>query len=285
MISRIDTERGAIEYADVGSGDPVLYFHGMLSGSDLALLIEKQLVEDGFRIIIPHRPGYLGTPIQGRTTAVDCAEIAVNVLDELGIERAGVVGTSAGGPPAIAFAARYPQRTAALVLQCAQVHRWDSVDWLPRPHQWTFPLFKMTWSRWLACCAYFWMCRLMSGGPKKCLQGWSSARFSEIQHDAHANHVAGEFLTSFTGFPGYCNDSTIFVCEDTLSQAQILCPTLILHDPLDETVPIAHAEYAAKQIKNAQLLKLNLGGHFIWAGRDIEILQSARYQFLKENLA
>ena len=38
------------------------------------------------------------------------------LLDALGIPNAAVVGVSAGGPSAMQFAIRHPQRTAALVL-------------------------------------------------------------------------------------------------------------------------------------------------------------------------
>jgi len=68
------------------------------------------------------------------------------------------------------------------------------------------------------------------------------------------------------------------------TQGPIVCPTLILHDPLDSTVPLRHAEFAASQIVNSQLLTLNVGGHFLWAGKDSEIMRSRRYQFLKENM-
>ena len=285
MINTIHTAEGTIEFADVGSGPPVLYFHGILSGSDVALLCEKSLLEDGFRLIIPHRPGYLGTRLKGyhHSYAAACADVAAQVLDHLGIERANVIGTSAGGPPAMDFAIRHPERTSGLVLQCAQIHRWDSVDWLPVAHQWTLPLLKVSWTRWLACFGYFWMSRIASRQPKNCLKGWASRRFSEIQDDENAIRVADIFTKKRTGLRGFCNDMTVFACDDVLSKGNVDCPTLILHDPLDDTVPIRHAEYAASHIPNAQLVKLNLGGHYLWAGREITTMQSTRSQFLRQH--
>lgn len=43
------------------------------------------------------------------------------LLDALEIERAAVLGFSAGGPPAIQFALRHPERTLSLVLASAHL--------------------------------------------------------------------------------------------------------------------------------------------------------------------
>src|SRR4051812_25180053 len=104
----IETSRGPVEYLVEGTGVPILYFHGTPCSNRLAADLECELVRDGFQLIVPHRPGYFGTPLAGRLTTADCAEIAACVLDTLGVERVAVMGTSGGGPPALAFAARYP---------------------------------------------------------------------------------------------------------------------------------------------------------------------------------
>ena len=47
------------------------------------------------------------------------AESFVALLDALDIDKVVVLCGSGGGPPAIQFAARHPQRTIALLLECA----------------------------------------------------------------------------------------------------------------------------------------------------------------------
>jgi pimeloyl-ACP methyl ester carboxylesterase len=285
VISRIQTKSGPVEFCDKSSGPVILYMHGILSGCDLALKIEAYLASSGFRIVIPHRPGYLGTPAKlvGYASASECADQAAAVLDHLGIERAAVIGTSAGGPPAVAFARNYAHRTSALILQCAQTHRWDSSDWLPISHQWTLPLLKTDWMRWLACCYYFAMCRFGPGGVKAAVAGWTGPRFAEMKDDAEVNQIAAEFISTMTGLRGYYNDMTVFLKDDVLGDKSVTCPTLVVHDPLDATVPIQHAKFAVKHMPNSELLELSLGGHYVWAGCEIDLMHKRRHEFLMKH--
>lgn len=54
----------------------------------------------------------------GRTFAEQADSLAA-LLDTLGIDKVVVLGGSGGGPTAIQFAARHPQRTIALLTECA----------------------------------------------------------------------------------------------------------------------------------------------------------------------
>src|SRR5688572_12975879 len=109
----VQTTKGPVEVLESGHGRPILYFHGTGAGSDIVPAMEHPLVEAGFRLIVPNRPGYYGTPLSCGRTAGDCADRAAELLDRLGVGRAAVIGTSGGGPGATAFAARHPARTAA----------------------------------------------------------------------------------------------------------------------------------------------------------------------------
>jgi pimeloyl-ACP methyl ester carboxylesterase len=73
------------------------------------------LVEAGFEVIAPSRPGYLGTPLDRRRTIDDQADLHAALLDAIGCERAGVVTWSGGGPSGYRLAVRHPSRVSALV--------------------------------------------------------------------------------------------------------------------------------------------------------------------------
>ena len=103
----IQTSRGPVEFIDAGDGLPVLGFHGMGAGNDLFLELEKDLLTDGFRLIVPNRPGYYNTPISSGPSLNDCVDLAAR-LDHLQIDMAAVMGVSMGGLFATAFAARHP---------------------------------------------------------------------------------------------------------------------------------------------------------------------------------
>jgi 2-hydroxy-6-oxonona-2,4-dienedioate hydrolase len=66
--------------------------------------------------IAPSRFGYLGAPIPERTDALAQAGGFAELLDQLAVDCVIVMGASAGAITALAFAERYPERTAALLL-------------------------------------------------------------------------------------------------------------------------------------------------------------------------
>jgi pimeloyl-ACP methyl ester carboxylesterase len=115
---------GTIGYADWGSDKApiLLYFNAFGASYRDVLPLEYPLIRDGFRIIFLHRPGYGGTSIRrGWTDSRGTARLAACLLDEtIGASDPpplGVIGTSGGGPAALAFASLYPRRVRALVLQ------------------------------------------------------------------------------------------------------------------------------------------------------------------------
>ncbi len=115
----IPIEGGPVEFAEAGQGPAIVYFHGTSGGCDVVFPMEQELLDAGFRLIVPNRPGNFGTTLGRRTSGADCARLAVAVLDSLGVAEVSVIGTSGGGPAALSFAALFPERTTALVLQCA----------------------------------------------------------------------------------------------------------------------------------------------------------------------
>lgn len=282
----LQTARGPVDVVVEGTGPAILYFHGTLSGSDLALARDRSLTEEGFQLIIPHRPGFYGTPLRRNSTTAYTADLAGLVLDQLGVDRVAVVGTSAGGLPAMAFSIRHAARTAALVLQCSQVHRWDGPEWAPTAHQWIYRWGRFTVTRWLIWQIHIRILRFSS--PQQCLCNLSGPRFAEVQHDPIALQMAEAAYNELRRLRfhrlGYYNDLRAWTTEDVLATGKVKCPTLILHDPLDPIAPFKHAEYAAKVIEHSELLSLHAAGHLIWAGRDAQQMQQCRSEFLRRHL-
>ena len=172
-LKQVQTSRGFLEYADVGRGLPILYFHGTGAGSDAAVTMERALIDDGFRLIVPNRPGYYGTPLSSGRSTNECADLAAALLDELQIGRVVVVGTSGGGMTAPTFAARHPGKSAALLLQCAVTHCFDSSRWMPPHLRRLFLLFRHPRvflpieQRGEALCPYCGTRYVLKGGPRQ----------------------------------------------------------------------------------------------------------------------
>jgi pimeloyl-ACP methyl ester carboxylesterase len=284
---QVQTSKGPVEYADLGQGIPILYFHGNDAGNDAAVMLEKSLVDDGFRLIVPNRPGYYGTPLQCGRSPNDCADLAAELLDQLRVERVAVIGTSGGGPAACRFAARHPQRSIALVLQCALSHPFDSGRWMPHGVGWLLPVFRHL-SIFLPVLRFG-----HRRQTRKLLRGnfvadcMSKDRFAEMR-DSKALQSLGSLLAASmlrcSERPeGIENDWANWTAEPWLTRGSVGCPTLILHDRADSVVPIAHAEWAMQCIPGAQFCELHTGGHLIWVGRDHDKMRSQRAAFIRRH--
>src|SRR5439155_8391596 len=99
-----------------GRGRTVLLVHGAGGGYDQLLDMARELAAAGVRVVAPSRFGYLRTPLPADASPAAQADAHACLLDALGIERAAVIGVSAGAPSSMQFALRHPQRTSALVL-------------------------------------------------------------------------------------------------------------------------------------------------------------------------
>lgn len=104
-----------LEYADLGApaGQPVLFFHGTPATGGQAAVVADAASAHGLRLLAPTRPGYgdsTFSPPGLAATAADTLELA----DQLGLDRFALMGSSGGGPFAIATAAAAPDRVSAI---------------------------------------------------------------------------------------------------------------------------------------------------------------------------
>jgi pimeloyl-ACP methyl ester carboxylesterase len=205
------------------------------------------------------------------------------------VERIAAIGTSGGGPPALAFAARYPERTAALILQCAQSHRWDDARWAPQSYSWIYRCYRNSLSRWFFCRFYIMLFRLGIRTADRYLRDLTGSRYTTMGDDVQARQLAETFHSNIGEVrwmrDGLANDAATWLHEDVLSNASVTCPTQVLHDSKDPRAPFCHAEYAAAKIPGAELVDLDAGGHLIWYGRDARLMQERRTAFLLKHLA
>lgn len=115
----IQTSHGPLEYAVLGEGLPLVVMHGSGGGVRQGLLMRYLLDTRRIQIIALSRPGYWGTPLETAPEIEQQADRLVELLDALRTETAAVLGLSAGGPPAVHFAVRHPERCLGLVLLSA----------------------------------------------------------------------------------------------------------------------------------------------------------------------
>ncbi len=93
--------------------------HPLFGGFDLGRGLAETYIGDGYRFVAPSRFGYLGSSLPPRAVPADQADAYAVLLDALGIERSAIFGYSGGGPSAIQFALRHPDRTTGLILMAS----------------------------------------------------------------------------------------------------------------------------------------------------------------------
>src|SRR5690606_14124524 len=123
-------------------------------------------------------------------------------------------------------------RTAALVLLCPQVHRWDDRSWLPATSRWTLPLLRRPLLRRLLLKLY--PAKLGRMTVAQFLKMEAGERYREAAADPACMALCETTLAAMaqgTRCAGFANDFAVFINEDILGPDSTLrARTLIIHD-------------------------------------------------------
>jgi pimeloyl-ACP methyl ester carboxylesterase len=116
-VHDVSVGRHRISTLTMGSGPDVLLLHG-LGGTRASLFEAAAELSGRYRVHAPDLPGFGSSckPALGSYHAEWFAEIMLGLMDELGIDRAHIVGNSMGGRVGIEIGLRAPQRVRALGL-------------------------------------------------------------------------------------------------------------------------------------------------------------------------
>ena len=116
LVTPRDGVAGSIGIRSDGDGPPVLFLHG-LGGTRAAWEPQLESLSPDFRCIAWDMPGYgVSAPLPAPLTFEAIADAAAQLLDDLDIARADIVGLSFGGQQALHLALRHPDRIRRLVL-------------------------------------------------------------------------------------------------------------------------------------------------------------------------
>lgn len=258
-----DLPAGPLEYVDTGKGDAVLSLHGAMGGYDQALLLAMAGLSDwaGRRIVAPSRPGYLGTPLETAKTAEAQADLFAALLDRLGIAAADVIAVSGGGPSAIHFAARHPQKCRSLIL----VSACSGTLTIPPEYQDRFEamvkMARLAPVRWL-------MAAMGRFAPERAIR--RSILDAHIRRRTLADPEAGPLIRALQRstmtrldhrMPGLLNDTASCAAIDTLPIGAVRAPVLVIHGKADRVVPFAYAKRIGQVLAEAHLLAIPEGEH------------------------
>ena len=195
-----------------------------------------------------------GTGLSDRILALGSFEELLDdiraVLDATSSEKVALVGQAEGGPMCALFAATFPERTSALVLNASYARRM----WAP-----DYP-----WG-------------LDDASRKRILEGyearWGSERFA-LRALARSMEGDAEFrrwytqACRFAGTPGSAR--AWFEAQMQIDIREVLpairVPTLIVHRIDDPVVPIQASRHLAENISGSKLVELPGADHFPFVG-------------------
>jgi pimeloyl-ACP methyl ester carboxylesterase len=107
----------------VGAGRDVLLIHGLGAAKSSFFELAASLADAGYRVHALDLPGFGGSskPAMAPYSAAWFADTVLGVMDELGIEKAHLVGNSMGGRVALEIGLRRPERVGAIAALCPAV--------------------------------------------------------------------------------------------------------------------------------------------------------------------
>lgn len=205
--------------------------------------MDRQASRFGYlRVVIPRRPR-------------PAAEALIDVLDALGIDRAGVIAMSGGVPPALQLAALAPERISGLVLLSSAPFTplTAAAQDLPMP-AWAYrALFSSDFPTAVVHLAPGLLDPSSMSRPLK-------PKFAPEDSASVIALVVG-FLPVTDRLPGLANEGAAIDPGATYDLDSIAAPVLIVHARDDGINPFPIAEFLAGSLPKSRFLALPDGGH------------------------
>lgn len=267
----VTTRCGPIEFQEAGTGVPLLMVHGSGGGHDQGMAFAGKLAQHGIRVIAMSRFGYLRTPMPADASPAAQADAHVCLLDALGVDKAAVLGGSAGGPSALQMAIRHPDRVSALVLLVPLAYKPSTLADSAKPlAQWAEALLM----RLIGSDFLFWVG--LHAAKDQVIQyvlatSPEQVKAASAQERARIHAILDHVLPVSQRAAGLRSDSVLGKSLAPSELGRVRAPTLIVSVRDDGFGTYASAEYTASQITGAKFIGFEYGGH-VWVGHDDEVM-------------
>jgi len=250
----VRVEGRAVNLVELGSGPPVVFIHG-LGGSWRNWLENLPAFARDHRVIAPDLPGFGDSEMPADPISINgYARCVDGLLEQLGVERAVVVGNSMGGFVGAEMAIEWPERVEGLVLVAAagisiQAQRHDRALAL---------LYRLeavlgAYTAWVAGRS-----ERLARRPRlrRRLLGMVAAHPGLLPPALTSEQIRG------TGKPGFLpalDALTSYPLRERLGH--IACPTLIVWGERDRLVPLRDADEFERLIPDARKVVYADTGH------------------------
>jgi pimeloyl-ACP methyl ester carboxylesterase/DNA-binding CsgD family transcriptional regulator len=247
-----------IAYATVGSGQPLVKAANWLSHIeyDWRTPVWRPLFERLARTRRLVRYDARGCGLSDWDVDEFSLEVWVRdleaVVDAAGLERFSLLGISQGGPIAITYAIRHPERVSRLVLLGAYARGYMKRDPTPaQVEEWRLlvDLMRIGWGRETAAFRQVFTSMFVPDGSPEQLR-W----FDELQRQSTSPENAARIMTTF---------GTLDVRDVT---PLVSVPTLVLHARGDMRVPFEEGRQLGALIPDARFVPLDTRNHLLLEG-------------------
>jgi pimeloyl-ACP methyl ester carboxylesterase/DNA-binding winged helix-turn-helix (wHTH) protein len=245
-----------VAWAATGEGLPLVRAANWLSQMDLERTVPEfthwfEGLTRGRQLIRYDERGYGLSDWSTNFTMDEWIEDLDAVADAAGLDRFPLLGVSQGGPLAVAYAARRPERVSRLVLNAAYARGRMAQAHNTAEHEEAALDLKLTLSGWSA-------------------QNHSHQRFYGAQFFADDTPEKWDTFTSFQRRSVSPANGARFLEEQTRLDVadlarQVRCPALIVHSRNDPRVPLSQATELAELIPDSRLVVLDGRNHLLTA--------------------
>jgi pimeloyl-ACP methyl ester carboxylesterase len=268
----VATSSGQTEYAVLGDGAPVLVIHGAAGGFDQGLEMTGGLAEGGgYRLIAPSRFGYLRSALPDPATAARQADLFVELLDRIGVDRVAVIEISAGAWSALQFAVRHPDRCRALVLLV------PAAPLPPGVEIHGGAVTKALLSSDILAWALLSLTTVLPGLLARPVLGTDATviRAAHPSEQARVRDILRHLLPVRPRLAGMTADVRAAAAPEPCAAGDIHCPVLAISAEDDAFGTAARARAIAAEAADGQALIFPSGGHAL-VGRQAQALEAVR---------
>lgn len=232
------TVRGTrIRMQAAGSGEPLLYLHG--SGDPGLWTPALTALAETHRVYRPDHPGFNGSADRDDIDGIhDLAFFYLDLLDEIEVDQAVVVGSSLGGWIAADLATIEPRRIARLVLVAAAGVRAE----IPTPDTFTYSPAQLA--------------DLIYHDEGRRAAAVRQAEAIESDPEGFERYLRNRIATARLSWNPYMHDPKL-----THRLHRVTAPTLVLWGAHDRLLPAGYAQRWAELLPDAEVAIVADAGH------------------------
>jgi len=248
FMEKISINGIQLAYARRGRGTPLVLLHGFPLDHHLWDDV-LPLLEDTFDVTLPDLRGFgESTTIDTPYTMDDYASDIAGLLDQLGIQKAAIVGHSMGGYVALAFVRLYPERVRGLGLVSSQV--------LADPPDRKEGRYKSAAD----------VAEKGIGGVVEAMtpKFTSDERLQAVARKSMERQKPAAYIGALKAMAERADSTTLLssLRDGFASQGGAFrFPVVIIHGDADALIPIDRAREVKKAVPEAHLVELNGAGH------------------------